>query len=239
MAHPWLGKLLELQTCDLRIFTNKRKLDFLPGDLKELLGKRDALLKAVDDAAKSVKKIELEIKSGESDIKKLDDDNRKLQQQSAMVKKNTEYQAMLATIEDNKRKTGEIEEEILAKFDELENAKREFNRVKQENAAALKMVKADFDDVVAFGDTLKKELATLEKERPAKVNGIIPDVLRRYTALMKKPEAGAPVCVVENGICTRCHMRVTAQTLNQLQKGEVVECDNCQGMLYDPERVEL
>ncbi len=239
MAHPWLGKLLELQKCDLRIFTDKQKQNSLRGDLTELLGKRDALLKAVDDAASRVKKIELEIKAGESDIKKLDDDNRKLQQQSAMVKKNTEYQAMLATIEDNKRKTGEIEEAILAKFDELENAKREFNRIKRENAAALKMVKADFDDVVAFGDTLKKEVETLTKERPSKVNGIIPDVLRRYEALMKKPESGAPVCAVENGICTRCHMRVTAQTLNQLQKGEVVECDNCQGMLYDPKRVEL
>ncbi len=239
MAHPWLGKLLELQKCDLRIYTNRLKLNSLPGDLKELLGKRDALLKAVDAEANKVKKIDLEIKSGESEIKQLDDENRKLQQQSAMVKKNDEYQAMLSTIEKNKQKTSAIEETLLAKFDELEKAKREFNRVKQENAAALKMVKADFDDVVAFSETLKKELSELEKARPGKVNGIIPEVLRRYTALMKKPESGAPVCPVENGICTRCHMRVTAQTLNQLQKGEVVECDNCQGMLYDPERADI
>ena len=239
MAHPWLGKLLALQQSDLRAFTCRKKLDSLPGDLKDLLGRRDALLKAVSDAEKAVRQIELDIKNGESGIKSLEDENRKLQQQSAMVKKNTEYQAMLSTIEENKRKTGVIEEKILLKFDELEAAKKNLAAVRQENAAALKLVKEEFDDVVRFGNSLKEELGRLAAERPAKVNGIIPDVLRRYTALMKKPESGAPVSPVENGICGRCHMRMTPQTLNLLQRGEVAECDNCQGMIYDPERAEL
>lgn len=239
MAHPWLGKLLALQKNDLRSHICRKKLDSLPGDLKALLAKRDALLKAVDDAGVAVKKIELDIKNGESDIKKLEDDNRKLQQQSAMVKKNTEYQAMLATIEENKRKTGVIEETILLKYDELENAKKNLASVRQENNAALKLVKEEFDEIVAFGNTLKKEISELAAARPEKLRGIIPDVLRRYSFLVQKIDSDVPVAPVENGICGHCHMRVTPQTLNQLHKGDVAECDNCQGMIYDPERVEL
>ncbi|MCQ2379123.1 MAG: hypothetical protein MJ016_07985 [Victivallaceae bacterium] len=239
MAHPWLGKLLALQQSDLRSHICRKKLDSLPGDLKNLLGRRDALLKEVDDASSAVKKIELEIKNGESAVKKLEEDNRKLQQQSAMVKKNAEYQAMLSTIEENKNKTGAIEEKILLLFDDLEAARKNLADVKRQNGAALKLVKEEFDDVVAFGNTLKKEIGELAAARPEKIRGIAPDILRRYGILIQRADAGAPVAPVENGICGRCHMRMTPQTLNLLHKGEVAECDNCQGMIYDPERAEI
>jgi len=40
------------------------------------------------------------------------------------------------------------------------------------------------------------------------------------------------VVKVENNCCGHCHMKVTLQTLNQLSKGEIENCDNCQHILY-------
>ena len=55
---------------------------------------------------------------------------------------------------------------------------------------------------------------------------------------MKGKNAGAPLVKIENGICGNCHLRVTPQAMNAIQKGVVTYCDNCQHIIYDEEASE-
>jgi hypothetical protein len=41
-----------------------------------------------------------------------------------------------------------------------------------------------------------------------------------------------PLTKLDNGCCGNCHMRVTNQTVNELSKGKIESCDNCQHLLY-------
>ena len=90
MPAKWVQSLLKLQANDLRIRDLEQRIKLLPSEMNALKAKRDQLVASTAAAAEAAHKVEREIKSAESEIARLTDESRKLQQQSAMVKKNTE-----------------------------------------------------------------------------------------------------------------------------------------------------
>ena len=232
MAARWAEALLKLQTIDLRIRELETRLALLPKEMETLKGKRDAAVAEVAAAANAAKKIELNRKSVESEIEKLNGENKKLQQQSSMVKKNTEYQAMLGTIALNNKKIGELESRELELMDEFEEAKKAYRKLRQNNEAAVNAIRAEFDELVAFAGDLKKEIAQLKTERPADVRGVDAETLARYNRLLNAKDGIAPLVKVENEICGSCHLRVTRQAMTNMQKGAVTSCENCMHFIY-------
>lgn len=232
MAAKWVDALLTLQNTDTRIRDIESRLTLLPKELSALKDKRDAAVAEVNSTAQAAKKIELERKTVESEIEKLNAENTKLQQQSAMVKKNNEYQAMLGAVALNKKKIGDLEGKVLELLDQYEEAKVAYRKLKQTNEAIVNSVRAEFEETVAFAEEIKKELGTLKKERPAEVWGVDNDTMNRYNRLLNGKGNTPPLVKVENGICGSCHLRVTPQALNNMQKGAVTTCDNCMHLIY-------
>jgi len=237
MAPVWLNALLKLQEVDLRKRDLETRLALLPKEMNALIAKRDALRGATAAAIEALHKAESAIKGHESAIEALQEENRRLQQQTALVKKNNEYQAMLASIETNRKHVGEHESEIILLLDEAEKLRTEARRVKTENDAAIRNLKSEFDELYAFSGEVKEEIAKLAAQREVCLRGVDDDVLRRYQRLLAGRGGGAPVARLDNGSCSNCHLKVIPQSANLLRKGEVIFCDNCQHFLYDPEAV--
>ena len=232
MAARWAEALLKLQRVDLKIRELEARLALLPKEMTELKNKRDAAVAEVNAAASAAKKIELERKGGESEIEELNAENKRLQQQSAMVKKNTEYQAMLGTIALNEKKVGDLESRELELMDRFEEARKAYRKIRQDNEAAVNAIRAEFDELVAFAGDLKKEIAQLKEERPADIRGVDGETLARYNRLLAGKDGIAPLVRVENEICGSCHLRVTRQALTNMQKGAVTSCENCMHFIY-------
>ena len=232
MAARWAEALLKLQRVDLKIRELEARLALLPKEMTELKNKRDAAVAEVNAAASAAKKIELERKGVESEIEKLNAENKRLQQQSAMVKKNTEYQAMLGTIALNEKKVGDLESRELELMDRFEEARKAYRKIRQDNEAAVNAIRAEFDELVAFAGDLKKEIAQLKEERPADIRGVDGETLARYNRLLAGKDGIAPLVRVENEICGSCHLRVTRQALTNMQKGAVTRCENCMHFIY-------
>lgn len=232
MAARWAKSLLELQTVDLRIRELEARLALLPKEMGELKDKRDAAVAAVAAAATAAKKIEQERKSVESDIQALNGENKRLQQQSAMVKKNNEYQAMLGTIALNQKKVGDLESRELELMDAFEAAKKTYREIKQENETTVNALRTEFEELVSFAADLKKEVADLKANRTDDIRGVDRDTLSRYQQLLGGKDGIAPLVRVENEICGGCHLRLTRQTMANLQKDAVTSCENCMHLLY-------
>ena len=238
MAQVWLNALLKLQEVDLRKRDLETRLSLLPKEMNNLISRRDALRAETAAAAEALRKAEATIAGHEAAIAACEEENRKLQQQTALVKKNNEYQAMLASIENNRKHVGECEEKIIALLDETEKLRAAARRVKAENDAAIRGLKSEFDELYAFSGEVKKEIALLEEKRAACMRGVDADVLRQYNRLLGGRGGGAPVARLDSGeSCSNCHLKVIPQSVNLLRKGEVIFCDNCQHFLYDPEAV--
>ena len=236
MTDPHLEALLILQEADLRRKGMEQRLQLLPKELDAIIARRDKLNAATAAAAEEFKKEELAIKKCESEIARLTAESQKLQQQSALVKKNNEYQAMLGQIADNKRKIGELEEELLIKFDLVAELKEKADAVKRANASELRNARTEFEELLAFSKNLKEEIAKAVTDRPALTANVRDDLLGVYNRLLKSKDNTPPLTKLDNGCCGNCHMRVTMQTANELSKGKIEHCDNCQHLLYaDPE----
>ncbi|MBR7139686.1 MAG: hypothetical protein IKD44_09085 [Lentisphaeria bacterium] len=230
-----IRKLLKLQEADMRLKDMETRLETLPKEMNNIIAKRDKIAANTAEAVTVVKKIKLRIKQDEDLIAELESSSEKLRQQSAMVKKNSEYQAMLNAIELNKKKIGEAEERILAADEELTQAKRSGAKIKFANDAEIKNLRTEFEELFNFSKVVKEEIAKLQAARPELLRDIPPALLSPYESLRNNKEGAAPLTTAPNETCGHCRLKITAQTAVALKRGEIAHCDNCQYMLYDPE----
>lgn len=238
MNNSPLRKLLKLQEADMRLRDLKTRLETLPKEMNNIIVKRDKLMASTGAAVAKVKGIKLKIKQEEDLIAELNSSSEKLRQQSALVKKNTEYQAMLNSIELNKQKIGEAEERIIMAADELEQAKKEGAKLKFANDAEIKNLKVEFEELFSFSKVVKEEIANLQSARPALLTDIPPALLSPYESLLNGRGNCAPLVTAPNENCGHCQLKITAQTAVAIKRGEIAFCDNCQYMLYDPESLD-
>ncbi len=235
MPAKWVESLLALQAVDLRIRELEQRALLLPQEMNRLKAKRDEAVARVNAVADKGRRIDLDRKSAESEVAGLNAENDKLQKQSAMVKKNSEYQAMLNSIAMNNKYIGDLESRVLALMDDFETARQEYRKVKLESEIEVKGIREEFDELVAFSKDVKEEIAKLQASRPGLTRMVDSATLSRYEALLKGKNAGAPLAPIENGICGNCHLRITPQAMNGVQKGAVTVCDNCMHLIYEAE----
>lgn len=234
MTVTCLDELLELQDLDLRLRNLELRLKTIPQEMKNMIARRDAINASTVEAASQVKRIEMNINASEAEVSRLQSENAKLLQQSSQVKKQTEYQAMLQAIENNKNSISAEEEKTILLYDELEAAKKSYAVTKKNNDDKIKIIKSEFDEIIDYSKKVEVELARLKQERPKLVQKIPSDILSTYTRLLNGKNTNTAVCAVIDGICSGCHLRVTPQTINDIARDRMTVCDNCQCFIYIP-----
>lgn len=229
--NEWITDLLALQDLDLKIRNLNLRIDTIPSEKKRL----DSLVKdAVSDvevAKDGLRRIERAIKENEGEIEKLNEASRKLLTQSAMVKKNNEYQAMMADIEAKKNAVSDIETKILELLDQAESAQQGIAAAEKELAVTQKSVKAEMTDLVELKQELEEDIGEKLKLRKAYESKIDTQTLSVYHRLLEGGK-GEPVAMINQGVCSFCRLKVPPQTINNAKKGVLTLCDNCSHILY-------
>ena len=237
MAAVWVKNLLNLQALDLEIRNLKLRLTMIPKEA-ENLQKEIAKIESKVKIAKDKKaNHELQLKQTESEIAELNDKVGKLPTQSALVKKNTEYQAMLGSIAMLKKSISDLESKQLELMDTIAADDKAIYAaaaaVKPETAPLREEIKelAElFNDVKARG----RELLAKRPELRSMVDA---EILPRYEQILKKYTT-TPLVPVEIDKCGNCHLRLTPQTLNSTRAGAITFCDNCMHIIYMPDEQE-
>ena len=237
MAAVWVKNLLNLQALDLEIRNLKLRLTMIPKEA-ENLQKEIAKIESKVKIAKDKKaNHELQLKQTESEIAELNDKVGKLQTQSALVKKNTDYQAMLGSIAMLKKSISDLESKQLELMDTIAADDKAIYAaaaaVKPETAPLREEIKelAElFNDVKARG----RELLAKRPELRSMVDA---EILPRYEQILKK-NTTTPLVPVEADKCGNCHLRLTPQTLNSTRAGAITFCDNCMHIIYMPDEQE-
>lgn len=231
MTAIWAENLLKLQALDLEIRNLKLRLTMIPKEAENLqmqIAKIEGKVKIAKEAKAAH---ERELKQTEAEIADLNDKIGKLQTQSALVKKNTEYQAMLGSIAMLKKSISDLESKQLELMDKLSADDRAIRKaitdVKPETAGLreeLKELSELFKDV-------KKRGRELLAKRPELRSMVDSEVLGRYEQILQKNNS-IPLTAIETDKCGNCHLRLTPQTLNQARAGAITYCDNCMHIIY-------
>ncbi|MFA6714436.1 MAG: C4-type zinc ribbon domain-containing protein [Victivallaceae bacterium] len=228
---PWIENLLALQKVDMRIINLHLRLKMIPGEIAKLKQKIGSTEANIAEAKNSMQKTGLEIKQTESAIAELNKKIEHLQQQSSLVKKNTEYQAMLVQIDNLKTKISEHETAMLMLFDQDEANKEKFKELEKEFNAEKGGIEEEINELAELESEIKAEIKQLMKNRQPLETRIDSAVLPQYKRLL---QTGRPPLVKVNasGICGNCHLKITPQTMTETKKEAVVYCDNCSCLLY-------
>ncbi len=232
MLASWVQRVLDLQEVDLEIRNLTTRLRMIPAEgetFKKIIVEAEARQKA---ATEVVKHLQLEQNQLESNAQAEVEKIGKLQQQSAMVKKNTEYQAMLAQIAEAKDKISLIETQILEVMDKQEKSQSDLVAVKRECAAEIENARAEYKELAELFNEVKAALAEAKKKREPLRHLIPAEVLTAYERLAVKPQGSPLTRIAEDGTCGNCHLRLTVQTIGDAKRGQVAYCDNCMHLIY-------
>ena len=193
---------------------------------------------ALEDARKALQDAKVQLKKREHLMQgqqgKIDDLKVKLN----LVKKNEEYKAIQNQIANEKSSLGNLEDEILNGYSEIEA-----------QSAGVAKLEAEFkqfaDEVAAFQAQVEEQSgpqkAQLEELERAitEAEGIIPEDQReRYRRTIKQHGADAMAAVevdfkTHTGACSGCYVTITTQTLNEVINAESLAfCKTCGRVLY-------
>ncbi|MDD3118061.1 MAG: hypothetical protein PHQ27_02680 [Victivallales bacterium] len=226
----WVNDLLVLQNVDMRIRGLIQRQGMIPQEIVRLRKEIATVAEGLKSARENANKTSLEIKSLESQIKQKNEHIAKLQVQSGMVKKNTEYQAMMKEITELKSGISDLETREIELLDQADERKNAFRNTEKEANAKKQSLEEEIQELQQLTGELKEEIARQQEARVPLVAKLDTDVLTRYNRLLKA--TGTPLVKIDNGICGHCHLKVIPQTLHEVGKGAVTTCENCGHLVY-------
>ena len=227
--------ILALQEKDMRIRGLKMRLAMIPTEKAKLNATLEQEKNSLKAQRESLSKTEMEMKQKESAINQVNEEIKKLQNQTVLIKKNDEYQAMLKEIESRKGKISDIETEIIMLIDKKEALAAEFKAYEKTFGDREKSIQAELKELTQLEGDLKNEIISQTNSR-APLEAVVPkDNLGLYTRILNTGK-GEPLGKVLQGItCSNCHLKLTPQTLTLTKRGDLAICDNCSRMLYMPD----
>ena len=224
--------LLNLQEKDIRIDGLKKDQIRLPQELNDAKNKVQEANDSIQAKKDEIMRIQVARKEMEGDIGVKQEEIQKYSTQLFQIKTNEEYKAMQKQIDDHRKECVLIEDKILDKMVEIENAQKELSELegllKKAEQALLEKEKEVSDRIGIIG----KEVEDLEREREIMSKEIPPDFLKKYTRIFKNKQ-GAALVSVANDACQGCHMKLPPNVINETKKSDrLILCDNCARILY-------
>jgi len=230
--------LRELHQLHQRAKALRDRLSSAPKTLASRQAAVDTRKAGLEGARKGLQDAKVQLKKREHLLQgqqaKIDDLKVKLNQ----VKKNEEYKAIQNQIANEKSSMGNIEDEILNGYSEIEAQTAEVGKLEAEYKQFADEVAAFQAQVESQAGPQKAQLDELEKAI-TEAESIIPEEQRdRYRRTIKQHGADAMAAVevdfkTHTGACSGCYVTITTQTLSEVMRAESLTfCNTCGRILY-------
>lgn len=229
--------LLALQEVDMRLRELEKRYKSLPAERAELVAEFEVVRTALAKAENIVKKLELQIKSLEGDTAAKKAHLQDVRVQSGTVKKVSDYNNIMSEIATTEKAIADLEEQTLTAMDNLEKANVHLEKATRHYRATGRTVKKEVLELDALKETILKEVTEKSAESKLLEKKVAQTTLEIYKRLLASGK-GEPVGKIQNGLCSNCSLGLPPMTQNEAKKGNLVHCDNCSCLLYDPEPAE-
>ena len=186
MTAIWAENLLNLQNLDMEIRNLKIRLNMLPKEAEVIQQKIAAAESAVKKLRSRKAAHELEYKQNEDSIAELNEKITKLQEQSDLVKKNTEYQAMLGSIAMLKKSISDIETRQLELMELIEQDASDIRTAVANAKPQVAGYKAEMAELAELNNDIKRRGRELLAQRPELRKLVDAEVLPRYEQILQQ-----------------------------------------------------
>jgi len=237
--HAAIPHLIDVQAIDQQIAALKADLDSLPKRIQEadakLAGARAEVAAAKEahlNNAKERKKLEL-------DVAQWKERARKYREQTAAVKTNEAYKALLHEIANAEAEAGKAEDAELAIMMTADDLDRRVKSAEARLREAETLIAAERDQIKARGVDEKKQLEAALAKREQAIAPVPEDMRLLYDRIAKRHH-GTALARVRDDQCKGCGLRVLPHVIQALQldtNEEVYRCESCGLILYTLEPI--
>ena len=162
----------------------------------------------------------------EAETQDLASKREKLQGQSAVVKTNKEYTALLHEIDGHQKRIAEIEDDILVAMEQVETLGVEVRGAEAMARQVAQEVSKETEELRARLAEVERKLAGAVEDRVQILAALGGNVPALYNRAVKA--RGSGIARFEDGTCSGCHRTVPPEVLNRVTAGEVHICVSCQ-----------
>jgi len=225
--------LIRLQEIDLDIDRYSEECEGIPEEISNKKQEIERVRQEFDEKNMAVKELQSKHKGLELDIAAIEETIKKQKTDLNVVKTNDQYKAIQSQIAKLEEEKSSIEEIILKTMEEIDS----FKKNSKEAEANVRLEEGRINDAIKLIEAKIKEyedkLAVLQEERKNLVVSVSPNALKKYDYIRKRGKDGLAIAMVENDNCGSCHIKLTAQLINEVSKNQgLVFCDNCSRILY-------
>ncbi len=221
--------LQEIMTRGRSVESEKRKVPLEVADLKGLFEERETKFLSAQQEFEQLKK---DRREKEREIEEERDKVERAKAKLMSIKTNKEYYAMLKEIEATKRINAQREEELLSvmgRYEESEKRLAEYKAAVDEVGDEYRARMVDIDAKMSVFD---REIGALEAKKAQIASRIDKGLARRFEMIFDRRD-GIAIVAARNQSCMGCHMNLSPQLFNLLQRDDRIHtCPNCNRILY-------
>lgn len=233
-----LQLLLKLQALDLerdKIHSEQDEIDDRLEEFHKVLGNLRRDLAVQQHQLAETEELQKDKKEELAEVERRYKDSKA---RLAKVSNTKEYSAIELEIENVKRQSAQLEEELIQLIEAIEATRTSVT----DKQSKIKTLEATVEDESKRATTKLAELDTrlgkLTTERDTAASGVANDVRRRYDFIRSRRE-GLAVVAGRNGSCQGCFMALPPQLYNELQRGTSMHfCPSCQRILFFEDMLE-
>jgi hypothetical protein len=207
----------------------ERERTRVPQAIAEQEAKLAASQEAIASHRRAADEADKRRRAREAELEDLGARRGKLQAQSAQVKTNQEYTAMLHEIEAAARRMSELEDEILVAMDESDAARAALKTYEDDHRQVEKQIGQTIGELRVRLEAVEAALASRRADEEKLLAEL--DAQSRATYARVKRVRGTGTSRVRGRICSACNRDVPFETMNRIRAGELHACVNCARLL--------
>ena len=229
---PDIANAIRLQIIDDRAAVLTKEIAALPKHIAEIEKKLEVSQKRVDADRAALVANQKERKGLEGDIQVQEQKISKLKNQMMEAKNNEQYNAFKHEIEFCQKEISRFEDRILETMGDSESLDKNVKAAEAALSVEKKQVESEKKQAQDRTAADKAEIAELMRERATIAAAITPRVLSEYERI-RKGRAGVAIAEAIDGRCSKCHITLRPQFLQELKRGDaIMVCESCKRMLY-------
>ena len=222
-----------LETCGAAVAGLERQIESIPLAIAEIEAKLEQFRDTTLAARESLEQAEHERRSSEGRLQEFQGQLSKFESQTALVKTNHEYTALLSEIDTATLQIAETEDNILMLMERVESETAAVEAVELEERQAATELGQEIEG-------RRRELADAETslelrrgEREVLVERLSPEARSHYDRVLTRH--ADPVARIQRQYCGACRCDVPFETINRLMQGDLRVCPNCARILVATE----
>ncbi len=218
-----------LHRCEKELAELARQLRQVPAEIEAAETRAVSAREAAEAERARLEQAEHNRREKEAELQDCEARRAKYLGQTALVKTNTEYTALLTEIDSVTARISAVEEEILQAMEESEGigaGLEAFERAKkQEEEAGLRAAEDLRQRLVA----VEKDIEAHESELERLLSDLPPNARTLFERTRKT--LGSGTTTLQGRACASCHRDVPYETINRLIASEFHSCPNCRRIL--------